>query len=565
MNTIQILVIDYGSQYTRLIFHKLIYRFSVDTILIDFETFNSYNIEIIEKEYPDLKAIILSGGPESVTSQNHPTIDFSIINKYHVLGICYGAQLIAHEYGCQFTNIDNESKSEFDKSKSEFDKSKSEFDKSKSEFDKSKSEFGLTEINLTSEISNINCNYPNYFNNIPNNFNVWMSHNDVISNYNNNFLDILAYNNENIPVIWSVKTTDYQKKMIGFQFHIEVEDTEYGNELLYNFLNICNIDTNIQKINLVDNLVNKIRSQINEDNVILALSGGVDSSTLGLLLEKAVGDKMKGIIIDNGLMRKNEIQNIIDSFNNTPLKDKIILVNAGELFIKRLENVSDPEEKRKIIGKTFIDVLDCEARNLEKTGFKVKFLAQGTIYPDIIESGCIKGSKVIKSHHNVGGLPEKLNLKLCEPLKYLFKDDVRNLAEQLKLPHLIKNRHPFPGPGLAIRILDKITSLKINILKEADNILIEELKRSGYYDKVWQAAAILLPIKSVGVSGDIRTYKNVIALRLVNSVNGMTAKVCDIPINILSSIANKITNQIQEVNRVVYDISSKPPATIEWE
>ena len=544
MNTIKILVIDYGSQYTRLIFHKLIYRFSVDTILIDFETFNSYNIEIIEKEYPDLKAIILSGGPESVTSQNHPTIDFSILNKYHVLGICYGAQLIAHEYGCQFTNIDNESKSEFDKSKSEF---------------------GLTKINLTSEIYNIKHNYYDYFINIPNHFNVWMSHNDVISNYNNNFLDILAYNNENIPVIWSVKTTDYQKKMIGFQFHIEVEDTEYGNELLYNFLNMCNIDTYIQKINLVDNLVNKIKSQINDDNVILALSGGVDSSTLGLLLEKAVGNKMKGIIIDNGLMRKHEIQSIVDSFNNTPLKDKIILVNAAELFIKRLENVSDPEEKRKIIGKTFIDVLDTEAENLEKIGFKVTYLAQGTIYPDIIESGCIKGSKVIKSHHNVGGLPEKLNLELCEPLKYLFKDDVRNLAEQLKLPHLIKNRHPFPGPGLAIRILDKITPLKINILKEADNILIEELKQSGYYDKVWQAAAILLPIKSVGVSGDIRTYKNVIALRLVNSVNGMTAKVCDIPIQILSMIANKITNQIKEVNRVVYDISSKPPATIEWE
>jgi GMP synthase (glutamine-hydrolysing) len=392
-----------------------------------------------------------------------------------------------------------------------------------------------------------------------------MSHNDVISNYNNNFLDILAYNNENIPVIWRVNTTDYQKEMIGFQFHLEVEDTQYGNELLYNFLNICKINTNIQKINLVDNLVNKIRSQIKEDNVILALSGGVDSSTLGLLLEKAVGHKMKGIIVDNGLMRKNEIQNIVNSFNNTPLKDKIILVNAQELFINRLENISDPEEKRKIIGKTFIDVLDCKARNLEKTGFKVTYLAQGTIYPDIIESGFIKGSKVIKSHHNVGGLPKRLEFKLCEPLKYLFKDDVRNLAEQLKLPDSIKNRHPFPGPGLAIRILDNITHSKINILKEADNILIEELKRSGYYDKVWQAAAILLPIKSVGISGDIRTYKNVIALRLVNSVNGMTAKVCDIPIQILSMISNKITNQIKEVNRVVYDISSKPPATIEWE
>ena len=535
-----IILVDFGSQYTKLLFHKLTFDLCIETILLDYKNFNNFTKELLEKEYKDLKAIILSGGPDSVNNENSPKVNFSTINNYHILGICYGGQLIAKEYGCSLNNID-------------------------------KSEFGLSNIMINNNIYNFSISsaqdiclqYLNLVSNIPRKFNVWMSHNDYIDNLSDD-LFLVAVSNNNTPAIWKVKNSN--KEIIGIQYHLEVSNTEYGMDLLKNFITLSGIEFNVRNNSLFDNINLNIKEIVNDEHVICALSGGVDSSTLAFLLANNIHDHLHAIIIDNGLMRKDEIINIVENYKGTILEDKIVICNAQEVFLKRLENVTNPEEKRKIIGKTFIDVLVDKSKEIEESiNQKIKFLAQGTIYPDIIESGKIKGSKVIKSHHNVGGLPDDLPFTLLEPLKNLFKDNVRDLAKQLNIPKIIYNRHPFPGPGLAIRILGDITYEKIKIIRECDNILLTELKNNDCYNLVWQAAAILLPIKTVGVMGDERTYNNVVALRLVNSVNGMTASVCKIPIEVLTKISDKIVNTVKHVNRVVYDLTSKPPGTIEWE
>ena len=521
---IEVIIVDFGSQYTQLILHKLLYKLNIDVELIDYLTFEKIYKSDLKKNYPNLKSIILSGGPQSV-NETSPNLELHFLEDYTILGICYGAQLIAYNYGCKLNN-------------------------------EKQSEFGSTLINT--KISH------RLFDNIPQSHDVFMSHNDSIEDISEK-IEIISDTENNIPAIWNVKKS--KNLIIGFQFHPEVEDTMYGINLLKNFLDLSNVFLNNTKNNLLDNLSNQIIQKVQGENVILAFSGGVDSSTLALLLTHSINNQMRAILIDNGLMRKDEITNIVESFKNTPLKDTIIVSNSQDIFIQRLRGIEDPEQKRKIIGKTFIDVLNIEAKKLEDTtDFKnIKYLAQGTIYPDVIESGKIAGSKVIKSHHNVGGLPEDLPFELLEPLKYLFKDDVRKIAKMLNLPDMITNRHPFPGPGLAIRICGEITKERLDILRECDYILMEELKNTGYYENIWQAAAILLPIKTVGVMGDCRTYQHVVALRLVNSVNGMTANVARLPVDVLCAIANKITNNVKGVNRVVYDLSSKPPATIEWE
>ncbi|MCD7972927.1 MAG: glutamine-hydrolyzing GMP synthase [Candidatus Azobacteroides sp.] len=503
----KIIILDFGSQTTQLIGRRI-------------RELNTYSEIVPYNKFPEndpsVKGVILSGSPFSVNDHDAFHVDLTNIRgKYPVLGICYGAQYIAYTSGGKVQASDTR-------------------------------EYGRAVI------SKVDTKNP-LFKNMQLNSQVWMSHGDTITALPDNFKTIASTKEVKIAA-YQVK----EEKTWGVQFHPEVFHTESGSLILDNFLNICGCKKDWSPASFIEETVKELKEQLGDDKVILALSGGVDSSVSAVLLNKAIGKNLTCIFVDHGLLRKNEFENVLKDYEHLGLN--VIGVNAREKFYRELAGEEDPEKKRKIIGKGFIDVFDEEAGKLKD----IKWLAQGTIYPDIIESLSITGT-VIKSHHNVGGLPERMNLKLVEPLRLLFKDEVRIMGRELgMMPHLI-NRHPFPGPGLGVRILGEITPEKVEMLQEADHIFISGLKNEGLYDKVWQAGAILLPVRSVGVMGDERTYENAVALRAVTSTDAMTADWAHLPYEFMGRVSNEIINKVKGINRVVYDISSKPPATIEWE
>ncbi|MGA3286862.1 MAG: glutamine-hydrolyzing GMP synthase [Bacteroidota bacterium] len=512
-HTQTLLVLDFGSQYTQLIARRV----RELGVYSEIHPFN-YSIDKIKDQCP--VGIILSGGPSSVYETNAPKPDPKIFDLgIPILGICYGLQLFA-------------------------DRMRGKVDSA------AHREYGKAELFID--------DHNDLFAGLDTSTSVWMSHGDALSQLPEGFEPIAHSRNAPICAIRHL-----EKKMFGVQFHPEVVHTPEGKKILGNFLFlVCGVKGNWTPASFVEKAEKEIRARVGSARVLCALSGGVDSSVLAMLLQRAVGDQLHCVHINNGLMRKNESEQVVQTFRDT-FHINLSSVDATDIFLSRLAGVDDPEKKRKIIGKTFIEVFEEEAKKL---GGAVEFLAQGTLYPDVIESVSFKGPSVtIKTHHNVGGLPEKMNFKLIEPFRELFKDEVRNIGRLLGVPADLIGRHPFPGPGLAVRILGDITKVKLDLLREADDIFIQELKRSNLYDKIWQAFVVLLPIRSVGVMGDDRTYENTVALRAVTSVDGMTADWAKIPNDILAHISNRITNELRGINRVVYDISSKPPATIEWE
>ncbi len=508
-----ILIIDFGSQYNQLIARRV--RECNVFCQIEPPTIDLDKIRALD---PD--GIILSGGPASVYEKDSPKTDPEIFNLgIPVLGICYGLQFMIHTLGGKVKKAQ-------------------------------KREYGFASLDIL--------HHNGLYHNIDNITQCWMSHGDSIDSIPEGF-EIDA-STENTQVASCV---NHEKKLYGLQFHPEVHHTPKGKEILRNFLfDICHCKRTWTMKAFAKEAIEQIRETVKDDKVILGLSGGVDSSVVALLVHKAIGDNLTCIFVDNGLLRKDEAKKI-KMVLKQHLKINIRFVNAGNLFLKDLKKVTDPEKKRKIIGKVFMDVFEAEAKKIEG----VKFLAQGTLYPDVIESVSAFGgpSAVIKSHHNVGGLPKKMKLKLVEPLKYLFKDEVRRLGTTLGLPDELTWRQPFPGPGLAIRIIGNITRQRLSVLREVDAILLEEIREAGYYKKLWQSFAVLLPLKSVGIMGDQRTYENIVAVRAVNSIDAMTADWARLPHQLLAKISNRIINEVRGVNRVVYDISSKPPSTIEWE
>jgi GMP synthase (glutamine-hydrolysing) len=505
----KVLIIDFGSQYTQLIARRL-------------RELNVYSDIHPCTHLPELdastKAVILSGSPYSVNDGLLPAIDLSIYRgKLPLLGVCYGAQYLASSNGGKVTASKIR-------------------------------EYGRARI--TSIQDDV------LFKNIQKGSQVWMSHGDTITELPTHFKVLASTDDVHVAAFKVENEPTY-----AIQFHPEVTHSEDGKTLLHNFVtHIAGLDQNWTPAHFIESSVADLKQQLREDKVIIGLSGGVDSSVAAVLLKQAIGDNLTGIFIDNGLLRKNEFEQVLHAYQNMGLN--VIGVDASDQFLSALDGISDPETKRKTIGRVFIEVFDQEANKLQG----IKWLAQGTIYPDVIESVSVKGpSATIKSHHNVGGLPEKMNLKIVEPLRTLFKDEVRAVGTALGIDSVILKRHPFPGPGLAIRVLGTITREKVNILQEADAIFIDELKARGLYDSVWQAGAIFLPVQSVGVMGDERTYQHVVCLRAVGSVDGMTADWSHLPYDFLADVSNKIINRVKGINRVVYDISSKPPATIEWE
>jgi len=507
-----ILIIDFGSQFTQLIARRV----RESKVYCEIHS-HKISIEEIKKLNPI--GIILSGGPMSVYDDNSPALDNDILtlNK-PILGICYGLQILCKNLGGKVESAKDR-------------------------------EYGKAELSIEGNSS--------LFFDVKNDSTVWMSHGDYLTNLPQGF-DVIGTSLHS--PICAIENT--QQKIYGVQFHPEVVHTEEGEKIVRNFLfKICRAKGDWTPQNFIEESTNKIKSAVGNSKVICALSGGVDSTVAAILVEKAIGDQLVCIHNDNGLMRKNESEKVEKLFKDE-FHMKFILVDASEKFLSRLKGIVDPEQKRKIIGSTFIEVFEAEAKKIEG----VKFLVQGTLYPDVIESVSVKGSSAtIKTHHNVGGLPKKMHLKLIEPFRELFKDEVRNVGLSLNIPKDFIERHPFPGPGLAVRIIGEVTKDKLNLLRDADEIFLNEIKNAGIYNKIWQAFAVLLPIQSVGVMGDARTYENVLALRAVTSVDGMTADWFKFDNDLLAKISNKIINKIRGINRVVYDISSKPPATIEWE
>lgn len=504
-----LLILDFGSQYTQLIARRV----RELNVYCEIHPFN---------KIPDglnFDAVILSGSPCSVNQNDAPVAKLdSFDENMPILGICYGAQFLVKDFGGVVESSN-------------------------------KREYGRANLSFVEN------NNP-LFKNIKSNSQVWMSHGDTIENLPLNFKRIASTSDVDNAAFHNVNSNIY-----GLQFHPEVFHTTDGLQIIKNFVvNISQCSTDWTPDSFVDSSISSIKNQVGNQKVVLGLSGGVDSSVAAILLHKAIGENLHCIFVDNGLLRKNEFEDVLKQYESLGLNIKG--VNAKDEFYKSLIGLSDPELKRKAIGKTFIDVFDREANSIKD----VDWLAQGTIYPDIIESVSVNGPSVtIKSHHNVGGLPDYMKLKIIEPLKSLFKDEVRRVGASLDLPKQILNRHPFPGPGLGIRILGEITESKINILQEVDHIFINGLKEFNLYDDVWQAGAIFLPVQSVGVMGDERTYENAVALRAVSSTDGMTADWCHLPYDFLAKISNRIINNVKGINRVTYDISSKPPATIEWE
>jgi GMP synthase (glutamine-hydrolysing) len=506
----QILILDFGSQYTQLIARRL----RELNVYCEIHPYNK-----IPDISPEIKGVILSGSPHSVREENPPKPDLAAIKgKIPLLGVCYGAQFLAHFYGGEVGKA-------------------------------SSREYGRAHLEIKDPKNKL-------FQNISDNSQVWMSHADTILS---------------LPTSYHITASTHDVKIAAYsiegeetyciQFHPEVYHTTEGTAILKNFVyGICKCSGDWTPASFIETTITGLRQKLGDDKVILGLSGGVDSSVAAMLLHKAIGTNLHCIFVDNGLLRKNEFETVLDSYKHMGLNVKG--VDAKEKFYSALAGVSDPEQKRKAIGKIFIDVFDAESK-LDKDA---KWLAQGTIYPDVIESVSVKGpSATIKSHHNVGGLPDFMKLQVVEPLRSLFKDEVRRVGLALGLDLAILNRHPFPGPGLAIRILGDITPEKVRITQEVDAIFIDGLRSHNLYNTVWQAGAILLPVQSVGVMGDERTYENVVALRAVSSTDGMTADWCHLPYEFLAKVSNDIINKVKGVNRVVYDISSKPPATIEWE
>ena len=506
----KILILDFGSQYTQLIARR------VRELNVYCEIYPYNNVPALTE---DVKGVIFSGSPCSVRDHEHPTIDLNqFLGNVPVLGVCYGAQLMAHELGGEV-------------------------------MPSTIREYGRARI---SELHN----HDRLLKELTLGSVVWMSHGDTIKETPENF--------EVIASTESVRVAAYKlrgQETYGIQFHPEVTHSEEGKTLLRNFVvHICGCQQDWTSEQFIDATVADLQEQLGNDKVVLGLSGGVDSSVAAMLIHQAIGKNLYCIFVDNGLLRKNEFEQVLDSYKHMGLNVKG--VDAKDKFYSALAGISDPEHKRKAIGRVFIEVFDEESHKIED----VKWLAQGTIYPDVIESMSVKGpSATIKSHHNVGGLPDFMKLKVVEPLKTLFKDEVRLVGKALKIDDAILGRHPFPGPGLAIRILGDVTPEKVNILQQVDHIFINNLKKDGLYDEVWQAGAILTPLQSVGVMGDERTYENVVALRAVTSIDGMTADWSRLPYEFLADVSNEIINKVKGVNRVVYDISSKPPATIEWE
>lgn len=505
----KLLILDFGSQYTQLIARRI----------RELQVYSEIHpFHFVPENFTDYKGIILSGSPCSVLDQDAPQPNAAIFaSGLPILGICYGAQWMAKNFGGAMLPAKVR-------------------------------EYGRAHLQIKTGSP--------LFHGIDNGSQIWMSHGDTIGHLGADF-QVTATTDE-IPI---AAFEHKQKPVYGIQFHPEVVHSEDGETLLFNFVrNICGCHPSWTPASFIDATVSTLKATLGNDKVVMGLSGGVDSTVAATLLHHAIGANLHCIFVDNGLLRKHEYQQVLDSYHHLGLNVKG--VDASQQFYNALHGLSDPEQKRKAIGRVFIEVFDEEARKIEG----VAWLGQGTIYPDVIESVSVKGPSVtIKSHHNVGGLPERMKLKVVEPLRALFKDEVRGVGKELGLSHSLLGRHPFPGPGLAIRILGEVTPQKVQLLQDADHIFIQALKDDDLYHKVWQAGAILLPVYSVGVMGDERTYEQVVALRAVSSLDGMTADWVDFPHQFLAKVSNQIINQVKGVNRVVYDISSKPPATIEWE
>jgi len=511
MKEVPILVLDFGSQYTQLIARKL----RESGVYCEIVPYNE-KIEDIKKRNP--KGIILSGGPASVYAKDSYHPDSAVYELgLPILGICYGMQLLTQHFGGSVIPATHQ-------------------------------EYGKAELKFESDhkiFKDTTCGQI-----------VWMSHGDRVEALPQGFEKIGFSENSPYAAI-----ADEKRNMYAFQFHPEVYHSEQGTKLLKNFAKyICGCESTWNMGSFAKEQIAKIRAQVGDKKVLCGVSGGVDSSVVATLLAEAIGDKLVSVFVDNGLLRANEREQVEAMFKSRGVP--LITVDASEIFLSRLQGISDPERKRKIIGETFIEVFDVEAKKHDG----IQFLAQGTLYTDVIESVSVKGpSKTIKSHHNVGGLPDWMTFELIEPLREIFKDEVRVLGTELGLPKEMLGRHPFPGPGLAIRIMGEVTKDDLKLLRAADVIMLEELRATGYYDKTWQAFTVLLNVKSVGVMGDNRTYDNTICVRIVDATDGMTATFAHIPHTILENISRRIINEVNGINRVVYDISSKPPATIEWE
>jgi len=509
----KILILDFGSQYTQLIARR-IRELHVYSEIHPYD----YDLDKIKEFCP--KGLILSGSPASLTSECSFKLNKEVLSLgIPILGICYGMQSIADITGGK---VDSSSEREYGRAEITIDRN------------------SLLFKDISQE-----------------KINVWMSHGDKVLSFSEGFQTI-AYS-ENSPI---AAFENAPKKIYGVQFHPEVTHTSFGKDILGNFIfNVCDAKASWTMASFIEEALNKIREQAGDSHVVCGLSGGVDSSVAAALVHKAIGDKLTCIFVNNGVLRKDEAEQVQSLFKGR-FHFPLVYVDAEERFLNRLKGVEDPEKKRKIIGEEFIKVFEEEANKIDN----VKYLVQGTLYPDVIESVSVKGpSAVIKSHHNVGGLPEKMGLKLIEPLRELFKDEVREVGLELGLPNDLIGRHPFPGPGLAVRILGEVTKERVEILQNADAIFIEEIREADWYNKMWQGFSVLLPVCTVGVMGDERTYENVLAIRAVDSHDGMTADWVNLPYDLLGRISNRVINEVKGINRVVYDISSKPPATIEWE